>query len=54
MSIPAALKATVDQEIADYCGQKLLPHLLDKVRLCASVVRLQGHPGRGFSLRRET
>jgi hypothetical protein len=33
MPIPAALKQTVDQEVADYCDQKLPPHVLDRVRL---------------------
>ena len=33
MPIPAALKQTVDQEVADYCDQKLPPHVLYRVRL---------------------
>jgi len=33
MPIPTALKQTVDQEIADYCDQKVPPQVLDKVRL---------------------
>ena len=33
MPVPAALKQTVDQEVADYCDQKVPLHVLDKVRL---------------------